>query len=231
MQITNLRNYSITLGYVEPFGVTLGASSTLVIDDKYASNTSFALLKDNGDIRIDGFNSSSTETESQVSPLEFNTFAQGLFQIPDTWAAIGSITQGTPYMLQGTIVGPFDLNTFNTIKFLFDSLYTVEVIIPKSVYSLSGIVDELNKYISTYAVASTYNTYYLQIASKAVGPNSKVELQVVSNDCSGLFGLTTIVAGTGDVASVTFRTLNPTGYGIQGTQHAVKLYNEAFCNN
>lgn len=224
MKITNLTVSAIFLGFVEPFGINLPASGTITILDSYGSNTSLRALADSTPpiIRIDSYSASSSEIDAYIGSAEFNTYAQGLFNI-SSWVSVGSVTKGTGYALISTIADTYNLLIENTLQFKFDSLYTVSVVLSNTYYSLAGLISALNgdTTFAKYAVASVDSTHYLKITSKATGSNSKVEC------LKGDLGLTTIVAATGTVAEVTITAKNPCGYGIYGLPLAVKLYSHA----
>lgn len=222
MKITNLTANRVFLGFVEPFGVILSASGTLTLLDSYSANTSFQALVDSNVIRIDSYSASSSESDPIVGSSEFNSYAQGLFNI-SSWVSTGSVTKGTGYTLISTIADTYNLIHINALQFKFDGLYTVTVTLSNQYYSLAGLVRALNSDVTfaKYAVAGVDSTHYLKITSKSTGPNSLVEV------LTGDLGLTTVVAATGTVATVTITAKNPCGYGIYGLPLAVKLYSHA----
>lgn len=243
MKITNLKTFELNLGFIEPNGIKLAGSASVVVPDKYSGHSSLLSMRDNGIVSLSSYDMNDAPTTSPfslnpfdaVSIEEFNTYLKGIYQIKSTWSKSGTVqASATAYSITNTDSGPYNLTSKYVLSFKFDSLYEVPVTLPTGVIDMATVISTLNDN-TTFAKyglaedATEGELHFIKISSKAVGVNSKVEFLDNALSCVEelYFDDPTIVAGTKTVATATFQTVGPSGVGIKGISHTVQLRKKA----
>ena len=231
MQIKNLTANRLFLGFVGNHGTPLEGNATITVSDKYSGNPSLGAMIDDGLVTATGFDASdSYGTEPDyVTAAEFNATKQGLYVVADDWSSTGAPTaSATGEALTGTSTGPFDTTSKWVLRFLFDSLNEVTVILPRGQIDISTLVDALNNdaNFAMYGLAADDGGGQLQVTSKAVGTNSRVEFVDDIRNAISQVGMdnATVTAATGDIAVIEINTHNTVGGGLAGITHAIKLF-------
>ncbi len=243
MIIKNISGEEICMSFVGTNGVTLQINQEVSIEDKYAGHESLKAMIEDGIVTRTSYSVSDDRpgedinyTPDYMSSAEFNSLASGMFRVGDDWTSVGTIqASATPFVLTGTVVGPFNTSTNNVLHFKFDGINTQKALVhlPQGQLDVDTLKNALNSNadFAKYGVADkvqigTSGTYNITITSKAVGINSKVEIldNIISADL--IIGLRDGVetVGTLTTATITINTYNPTGVTMAGLTHTVKLY-------
>jgi len=238
MKITNLTVNKLNLGFIGAHGRSIDGSGYLIVEDKYASHPSLGAMKDNGIITYDNFDvgdCASTASPFDKDPYgyltasEFNNFVKGVFIVPNTWTKTGvPAASASAYALAGTVVGPFDTTEKYILKITFDSLVTVEVSLPRGQIDIATLVSYINldTEFTKWGVADDDGGGHLRITSRAVGVNSLVTMEDHILSAVEKVGMETctVTPAVGAISTVVITTLNPSGVGVKGIRHNIKLY-------
>ena len=238
MKITNIKGEPIHLGFLGNHGRTLAIAESVVVEDKYKSHPSIKTMELAGVITTASFSADDQidaeksafdrDPYSYVSSGEFNSYSSGLFKVLDTWTSTTTPTAtATPEIVTGSAIGPFDTSQKYILTTLFDGLYEVSVSLPRGQLDIAGVIAALNgdATFATYGVAGQ-SAGKLTITSLGLGINSSVSFVDSQLSAVTALKLATVVstAATGVVATVVITTVNPTGQGVSGISHAIKLY-------